>query len=235
MRGRPKESGHKNQLYILLVLREYGELYGQEIVDKTGLKREEVWRNLKVLVRKDIIEKEKKGRKVFYKPSVNKNTLEHIITILYEGGLNQLQKKAAKQLRLMKRHYQQFSKLAKQAETYESEIVELAASGEKPYAEILPHAKSWRETKKSMKRSGLPPSVSVPSSKMREVRQTLTHPRKIETKDVITSNGIAWRIRKPTLLEIIDMMKDVEASIDKQKKEQETDSDLREAVERLLS
>lgn len=88
--GRPKESGYRSQLYILLVLREFGPSYGQEIVDKTGLHREEVWRNLKVLLRKGIIKRERFGRNVYYRPNVDTQTIEYIISILYEGGFRKI-------------------------------------------------------------------------------------------------------------------------------------------------
>lgn len=231
--GRPRASGYRSQLYILLVLREHRSLYGKEIVAKTGLHREEVWRNLKVLLQKGIIKKEKVGRKVCYSPDVDDQTLEYIIAILYEGGLRKVQEKVKRFIKIAKRQSKQFISTTKLAEKYEDELVELAcAEGIEPYFDCLEYAKNWRKAKKEKLKVGLRPSFYLPNSEKKKKREAVKHPKKPMTKLVKTLSGANFLIRKMTALEAIDIKRAL-----KQPMERQTESDpyLKEAIKKLAS
>ena len=231
--GRPEESGYRSQLYILLVLREFGPLYGQEIVDKTGLHREEVWRNLKVLFRKGIIEKEKVGRKVYYRPNVDTQTLEYIISILHEGGFRKTVNKTRKLFKKMKKPFNQLISAAELVEKYEDELIELAyTSRMEPYFEYLPYAKIRKETKKEKARILLEKPIHLPESRKKEIREQLKHPKKHKTKEVQLSSGARFVIRKFTALEILDIVRRIRKA---EKQQREIDPYLLEAMKRLTS
>lgn len=63
--GRPNGSGYKSQAIVLSSLRD-GQLCFEEIVDETGLHRNTVASNLKVLVDLNLVVKERVGQKVIY-------------------------------------------------------------------------------------------------------------------------------------------------------------------------
>jgi len=230
--ARTKESGYKNQMYILLALRNFGPLYGQEIVDKTGLKREEVWRNLRVLLRKQIIKGEKAGRKKYYRTIVGEKALAYIISILSKGGLQRILKESKGAQRQMIKTVKSMLTAAKEAEKYEDEIIELAAPREPPYGEMLPYAKNWKKLKEEKPRLKTRLMVHLPKHYKKEIRESLTYPRKLETKEVTTPSGKRFTIRKMTLLEAIDMAREAKQEA---KKPREVDPHLIEAVKRLLA
>jgi predicted transcriptional regulator len=228
--GRKKETGYRNQMYILAVIRDFGPLYGQQIVDKTGLKREEVWRNLRVLVRKQILKKTKVGRVTYYEPIVNRETLEYLLSILSEGGLKNVYEKAKHELiRPTRKYYRKLRSIEKVTDAYENEIIEM---GETPYVETLENAKKWRSTKKEETRANIQPSLALTSKQKRQNRELLTKPTKFQTKEVTTSTGFKAIIRKPTLFEISDIMKEIKREL---KERHFRDPNLEEAIKRLLA
>lgn len=232
--GRPKESGYRSQLLILLVLRDFGPLYGQEIVHKTGLHREEVWRNLKVLFQKGIVQKEKVGRKVYYQPDVPLQTLEYIIWILDEGGVHRIKEGIIRSFKKAKSYIQMLSAATQKAGKYEGELVELASKGEmEPYFENLPFAKSWYKTKKATHKAGLKPSVQLSKYGIEKIREQVKHPKEPSTKAVTVPSGAVFVIKKLTALEILDYVRKLNQQ--KIKRTHEIDPHLVEAVKRLTA
>jgi hypothetical protein len=227
--GRKAETGYKNQLYILGVLRDFGPLYGQQIVNKTGLKREEVWRNLRALTRKQILNKTKTGRVVYYKPNVNKETLEYIISILYEGGLKKMAAQARKLRTQARKQYSKLKSVAKATDEYEDEIIEMSDT---PYIEALENAKKWRATKKEHMRVEMQESLVLTSRQKKQNRELLKTPAKFQTKQITTSSGLTVKIRRPTLFEISAMIKEIR---DNSEKSHLIDPNLEEAIRRLLA
>ncbi|MCJ7631743.1 winged helix-turn-helix domain-containing protein [Candidatus Bathyarchaeota archaeon] len=229
--ARTEGSGYKSQLYILLVLGRHGSLYGQEVADETGLRREEVWRNLKILIKRGIIKKEKIGSKAYYSPNVNQETLDYIISILASGGIRKLREQAIRYSIKLKRIYKTMiahSPVLQEAKKHERELVELASQGVDPYAEALPRAVEWRETKRDMREAELEPSINMSYLKVNEMREKVKIPKELETKEVILSNGQHVVIRKLTLLEGLDIKRGFE-----EKPAEKHDLNFQEAVRKL--
>lgn len=214
---------------ILAALGIFGSLYGQQIVEKTGLHREEVWRNLKVLVRKQIIKGEKVGRGKYYEPILSERTLDCIIYILDQGGLRKFLQKGRKYYQKMIKTSKLMLSVSKEAEKYENEIIELAVAREEPYIEILPHAMSWRKTKKEKARVNLKPSFHLPESRKMEIRKSITYPKKLHTRTATTTDGLQWEIRRLTLLEMIDIVRKLEKN--NEQSQEETDPDVSALIE----
>lgn len=225
--GRKKGTGYQSQMYILLVLRDCTPSYGKQIVEKTGLHREEVWRNLKVLSIRGIIKGEKVGVKTYYKPLVNQKTLEYIIHILSEGGLRKVKRNLEEKLKNLKKA----GKFIKNAKEYEGEFIQLGTSRTTPYVEELRFAIEQRITNIEWGRIlyGSKHRIITTNSQEKN-RKIASIPKIVQTKKVMLPSGLPVVIKKPTILQLIDIFNEVK----KVKEPYKPDSDLIEAI-RLLS
>jgi len=115
MRGRPEESGYNSQFLILGTLQDSGCAF-QEIIDKTGLDRNTVARNLSVLVKQEIIEKHRCGRKSIYKIDMRWNGLQHLKRMLL-CQRRQLEKIKRNWERLKRLSFRQLKAILTEAET----------------------------------------------------------------------------------------------------------------------
>lgn len=235
--GRTSGSGYRSQMCILLVLQRFGRLYGEEIVKKTGVRREEVWRNLEVLLRKQIIKKEKLGRVTYYSIIVNERTLEYIIMILAAGGLRNVQRTVANMKKEDSRLGEILHAKATEAKKVEDEIIEL---GDTPYFDTLKVAKDLKEAKKQGRELNILPSSKQTKGQREAARQLLKTPDKPLTKEITLPSGQKITIRKATSLEAIDWDRklqaiDLERQMRRLEKTPESDPDLVEAKKRLLS
>lgn len=228
--ARKKGSGYKTQLYILLVLNQFDSLYGQEIVEKTGLNREEIWRNLGVLTEIAMIRSRKVGRRTYYELAVSQQAFEIIAWVLSEGGPKQCREKEARNMRKIKRLYRDLSAVAKKANQYEDELLELvASSGEEPYARMLKFAIEHRKNQSDFENIGIKSDIKLPNFRKEQIRDSSKTPIRFETKEItLPSNGYKIKIREPTLFEIADAFKRAKSS-----KKEDDNSDIIEAALKL--
>jgi hypothetical protein len=96
---------------------------------------------------------------------------------------------------------------------------------------MLPHAMSWRKSKEEKPKLDTRSTPYLSNECKRKRRKMLTRPTKLETKDVLLPSGLKVVIRRPTLFEISDWVKEVK---ERTKESEEFDPDLVEAVKRLL-
>ena len=210
-------SGYKNQRDILLALKQSGPMYGEELVKKLEMHRQVLWRNLKVLIRKEIIIGKKIGRKKYYELNVNQRTASYIIYFLGYGGVSKFWKDLAKLQKKVLKNFEWAKKTSKKVDKYDSEIIELASlKNVEPYYENLWLAKESRYIKAETKKHNLSLDT-IPESRMNELRKIHAYPKNPKTKIVQTSSGQYYEIPKLTLFQIQELVKDINELASEQK------------------
>jgi len=168
--GRPKGTGYRSQGLICRALTG-GDKSFQELVDYTGLHRNTVAANLKVLLKMNIVGKRREGRKSVYY-SIDEGAEAYASLVLSPNWQKEL-KEAKKEFQRDKRIEAAIT-LAwiKSARKYKKEIEEMQSMGynfkNQNISEIISTAKRWRQTKQE--RRAISSSLKLPSDQIPRIK-----------------------------------------------------------------